>query len=62
MTIHLSHPVERQLLDLAQRRHRTVDLLIEEAVRLYLEAESITDVTATELTEVQVALMGESST
>lgn len=61
MTIRLSRPVEQQLLDLALRQHRAVEVLIEDAVRLYLEAESITDVTTAEVSETQTALMGELS-
>ena len=47
MTIDLPSVVEDQLRDLAKRQNRDIAELIEDAVRQYLEAAAITDVTRT---------------
>ncbi|HEX9732407.1 MAG TPA: hypothetical protein VGG06_10520 [Thermoanaerobaculia bacterium] len=61
MTIELASSVEERLRDLASRQGRDVGVLVEEAVREYLEAMSITDVDSAEVAETQVALMAELS-
>ena len=59
MTIELTGNVEEQLRDLAGRQGRDVDVLVEEAVREYIEAAAITDLDSAEIAETQVALMSE---
>ncbi len=59
MTVELAGHVEEQLRDLASRQGRNIDLLVEEAVRGYLETAAITDLDPAEVAEAQVALMGE---
>jgi len=59
MTIELSAHVEEELRDLASRQGRDIGVLLEEAVREYLEAAAITDLNAAEVAESQVALLGE---
>jgi predicted transcriptional regulator len=59
MTIELSARVEEQLRDLALRQGRDIGVLLEEAVREYLEAAAITDLNAGEVAETQVVLLGE---
>ncbi len=59
MTIELAASVEEQLQDLASRQGRNIDVLVEEAVRDYLEAAAITDLDPAEVAEAQVALLGE---
>jgi len=58
MVIELGN-VERELRDLAQKQGRDVQVLIEEAVREYLEAAAITDVDTAEVAETQEALVTE---
>ena len=59
MSIELPVGVEEQLRILAARQGRDVEVLIEEAVRQYLEAAAITDVDAGEVAETQDALLAE---
>ncbi len=59
MTVELTGTVEEQLRDLASRQGRNISLLVEEAVRGYLEAAAITDLDPAEVAEAQVALIGE---
>jgi len=59
MAVELPRTVEQQLRDLAARQGRDVGLLVEEAVRDYLEAVSITDLNAAEIAEAQEALLAE---
>jgi len=59
MTIELAASVEEQLRDLASKQDRNIDVLVEEAVRDYLEAAAITDLDPAEVAEAQVALLGE---
>ena len=59
MTIELHHTVEEQLRDLAARQGREIRLLLDEAIRQYLESAPITDLDAAEVAEAQSALLGE---
>ena len=59
MTFELPARVEKELRDLAAVRSREVKDLVEEAIRLYLEAASITDVSAADVAEAQMKLTGE---
>jgi predicted transcriptional regulator len=59
MTIEFSSRIEEQLRDLAVRQGRDIGVLLEEAVREYLEASAITDLDAAEVAESQVALLSE---
>jgi predicted transcriptional regulator len=59
MTIELPPSMEEQLRDLAGRQGRDICVLVEEAVREYLEAAAITDLDSAEVAEAQVALVGE---
>lgn len=61
MSIELPIGVEEQLRTLAARQGRDVGVLVEEAVRQYLEAAAITDVDAGEGAETQDALLAELS-
>jgi predicted transcriptional regulator len=61
MSIELPVGVEEQLRTLAARQGRAVGVLVEEAVRQYLEAAAITDVDAGEVAETQDALLAELS-
>ena len=59
MTIELPATIEDQLLDLATRQGRLPAALVEEAVREYLEAVSITDLEPADVAEAQMALVSE---
>jgi predicted transcriptional regulator len=59
MTIELPGTVEQELRTLAAKRGQDISALLEAAVRQYLEAEAITDLDAREITETQMALVGE---
>jgi predicted DNA-binding protein len=59
MSIELPCSVEEQLRDLATRQGRDIDVLVEEAIREYLEAAAITDLEPREVAQTQVALVGE---
>ena len=59
MTIEFTGVVEEQLRDLALRQGRDMRVLVEEAVREYLEAEAITDVSAADVGESQITLAAE---
>ena len=59
MTIDLPSTVEEQLRDLAARQGREMRVLVEEAIRQYLESAPITDLDAAEVAEAQSALLGE---
>jgi len=59
MTVELPADVEKELRDLAEVRSREVPELVEEAIRQYLEAESITDVSAADVAEAQIRMTGE---
>jgi predicted transcriptional regulator len=59
VSIELSGRVEEQLRDLALRQGRDIRVLVEEAIRDYLEAAAITDLDPAEVAESQIALLGE---
>lgn len=59
MTIDLPADIEESLRDLAARQGRDVRVLVEEAVRDYVEAAHITDLTSAGVGETQIALLGE---
>jgi predicted transcriptional regulator len=59
VSIELPGSVEEQLRVLATRQGRDVHVLVEEAIRQYLEAAAITDVDANDIAEAQAALLGE---
>jgi len=59
MTVELHGNVEAQLCHLASKQGRDVGDLVEEAIREYLEAASVTDLEAAEIAEAQVALVSE---
>ena len=59
MTIELSRSVEEELRRFAASQGRDIGIIIEEAVREYLVAASITDLEPTEVAEAQAALLGE---
>ena len=59
MTVELAASVEEQLRALASKQGREIGVLVEEAVRRYLEFAAIADVEPGEVAETQMALMGE---
>jgi predicted transcriptional regulator len=59
MTIELPADIEESLRDLAARQGRDLRVLVEEAVRDYVEAVHITDLTSAEVAEAQLALLGD---
>ncbi|HXU45140.1 MAG TPA: hypothetical protein VN783_06415 [Thermoanaerobaculia bacterium] len=59
MTVEVSARVERDLQDLADRQGREIGSLVEEALRAYLEAFAITDLTPAEVAATQLALVGD---
>ncbi len=59
MSIELPVGVEEQLRTLAARQRRDVGVLVEEAVRQYLEVAAITDIDGDEVAETQDALLVE---
>lgn len=59
MTIELPTSIEDQVLDLASRQGRQPAALVEEAVREYLDAASITDLEPADVAKAQMALASE---
>ncbi len=59
MTIELPASVERELRTLAVTQSRDIGEILEEAIRLYIEAAAITDLDAAAVAEAQVALVSE---
>jgi predicted transcriptional regulator len=59
MSIDLPSGVEAQLRALAAQQGRQLPEIVEEAIRQYIEASSITDVDAREVAETQEALVRE---
>ncbi|MEP7013338.1 MAG: hypothetical protein ABJC13_23710 [Acidobacteriota bacterium] len=59
MTIELPEAVEESLRELAARQSRDIPFLVKEAVRDYVEAARITDLTSAEVAEAQLALLGD---
>ena len=52
MTVHVPASIEDQIKRLAQKQGRDVQVLLEEALRQYLEAAAITDVTPEQLDQL----------
>ncbi len=59
MTVELTGATEAQLRDLAAKQGRSVGVLVDEAVRAYLEIAAITDLESAEVAEAQEAMLGE---
>lgn len=59
MSIELSNSIEEQLRGLATKQGRDVRVLVEEAVRQYLESAAITDLEPNDVAEAQTILLGE---
>lgn len=59
MTIDLPSTVEEQLRDLAVKQGRELGVIVEEAIRTYVEATAITDLDPEDVAETQLALIGE---
>ncbi len=59
MTVELTSRMEAQLRDLAARQGRSVGVLVDEAVRTYLETAAITDLEPAEVAEAQEAMLCE---
>ncbi len=59
MSFQLPQGVEEQIRDLAKQQGRDVRVLVEEAIRLYLETEAITDLDGADVAETQTALLSE---
>ena len=61
MTIDLSTPLAEELRHLAGVSGKDVEALVEEAVRQYVDAASITDVSSDDVAATQASLVGELS-
>ena len=59
MSVELPGSVEAQLRTLAKRQGCDVAVLVEDAIRQYLEAAAITDLDANAVADAQAALLGE---
>lgn len=59
MTVELPASVERELRALAVTQSRDIGELLEEAVRLYIEASAITDLNSAEVAAAQLVLVSE---
>ena len=59
VNIQLPGSVEQQLRTLAENQGRDLGVLVEEAVRQYLEAAAITDLDANAVADAQATLLGE---
>jgi len=59
MPIELSSAVEKQVRLLARRQRKAVRAVVEDAVRLYVEAASITDLEPGDVAATQEALASE---
>ena len=59
VSIELPGSVEQQLRTLAENQGRDLGVLVEEAVRQYLEAAAITGLDANAVADAQAALLGE---
>jgi predicted transcriptional regulator len=59
MTVELSATVEEELRRLAVMQNRDISVLIEEAIRQYLESAAITDLDPADIGEAQARLIGE---
>lgn len=59
MSIDLPGSVEEQIRTLAKKQGRDVRVLVEEAVRQYIEGVAITDLDSDDVAEAQAALLSE---
>ena len=59
MTFDLSNSLENELRHLAGVRGKGIEILVEEAVREYLDAAAITDVSPMDVAATQSCLLGE---
>ena len=59
MSIDLPGNVEEQLRTLANKQGRDVRVLVEEALRQYLEGVAVTDLDPDDVAEAQTTLLGE---
>lgn len=59
MVIEISRPIEEQLRELAQEQGREIGVLVEEALRIYLEATAITDLPTAAVGQTQMAVLDE---
>ena len=59
MSIQLRQNVEEQIRKLAKKQGRDVGVLVEEAVRLYLDAAAIGDLDSDDVAKAQTALLSE---
>lgn len=59
MVVNLTHNIELQLRRLAEQQGRPLADLLEDAVREYIAAAAITDLTQEQVAETQMALSGE---
>jgi hypothetical protein len=59
MTIDLSTPLEEELRRVAGLWGKNVEVLVEEAVRQYLDAAAITDVSSDDVAATQASLLSE---
>lgn len=59
MTLHLPTSIESDLRRLAERQGRDVESLAEEAIRQYLDAANITDLTPDQIGDLQMGLAPE---
>jgi predicted transcriptional regulator len=57
MTVELPPSVEKELRALAVTQSRDIGEILEEAVHLYIEAATITDLNAAEVAEAQATLV-----
>lgn len=57
MTIEVPDAIEQRLRDLASKQGRDLELVVEEALREYLDAAAITDVGASEIVQTQSELV-----
>ncbi len=59
VSIDLPGAVEEQLRTLAEKQGRDIGAIVEDAIRQYLDAAAITDLTGDEIAATQAALLGE---
>ena len=59
MSVELGTTVEAELRTLAQREGRDPSKIVEEAIRLYIESTSITDLSSEDVGDAQMVLAAE---
>lgn len=59
MPIYLPPPIEALIRELADKQGRPVETVVEEAIRQYLEATVITDITPDDVAKTQESLLPE---